>query len=331
MYHLLELSFLVFLPPGANAPACAFYKRLGCTVASVQNIFHAWLPQHLVEPEQRSDLAPIPFCKQHLTGQELQFVTEVLSSGHLDSASRFTSMCSLRLQELLGNACDRVVMVPSGTAALELAALLANLAPGDEVIMPSYTFSSTANAFVLRHCVPVFVDVRLDTLSIDETLIEAAITSKTKAICCVHYAGIPCEMDEIMALAHKHNLIVIEDAAQGNAFFRVYCHIDCEFQIFALNFINLCYTVMCYNVTLSAGFLSTYKGRQLGTIGHFGCFSFHYTKNVICGEGGALSINNLPAVVSGGPKSPKEGAARAPSNSSRALVLWEKGTNRYDL
>lgn len=154
-----------------------------------------------------------------------------------------------------------------------MAALLCDLQPGDEVIMPSYTFASTANAFVLRGAVAVFVDIRSDTLNIDETLIEQAITERTKAICAVHYAGTPCEMDTICEIAARHRLFVVEDAAQA--------------------------------------FLSTYKGRPVGTIGDFGCFSFHYTKNIICGEGGAISIN------------------RSKELAKRALILWEKGTNRY--
>ena len=152
-----------------------------------------------------------------------------------------------------------------------MAALLIDIKPGDEVIMPSYTFVSTANAFVLRGGVPVFVDIRRDTLNIDETLIEAAITPKTKAICCVHYAGVACEMDVILDIAHRHGLAVVEDAAQGVGSF--------------------------------------YKGRPLGTIGDLGCFSFHETKNVISGEGGALIVNNERYV-------------------KRAEIIREKGTNR---
>jgi dTDP-4-amino-4,6-dideoxygalactose transaminase len=152
-----------------------------------------------------------------------------------------------------------------------MAAFLTDLQPGDEVIMPSYTFVSTANAFVLRGAVPVFVDIRPDTLNINETLIEAAITDKTRVIVPVHYAGVACEMDTIMAIARKHNLLVIEDAAQG--------------------------------------IMSTYKGQPLGSIGHFGCLSFHETKNIISGEGGALMINNAKFV-------------------ERAEIIREKGTNR---
>jgi len=258
---------------GANETACAFYRKFGFDLTWEQDVYHIWLPQHLEEPLMRADQAPIPYCKQFFTGKEQQYVSQVFASG-LDSAARFTMMCSARLKEMLGPDCDRVVMVPSGTAALEMAALLGEFQAGDEVIMPSYTFSSTANAFVLRGVVPVFVDIRADTLNIDEKLIEQAITPKTRGICAVHYGGVPCEMDTICEIATRHNLIVVEDAAQG--------------------------------------FMSTYKGRLLGTIGDFGCFSFHYTKNVICGEGGAISIN------------------RSTSLAQRALVLWEKGTNRYE-
>eukprot|EP01034_Spumella_vulgaris_P022017 gene22014-28110_t len=259
---------------GANEAACRTYESFGFTVESVQDIYHVWLPEHLVQPVSRADQGPIPFCKQHLTGNEHLYVNQVLSTGQLDSAATFTMKCSARIHDILGAESERVVMVPSGTAALEMAALLCDLSPGDEVIMPSFTFSSTANAFVLRGAVPVFVDVRADNLNIDETLIEWAITERTRAICVVHYAGSACEMDVIMAIAKKHNLLVVEDAAQS--------------------------------------FLSTYKGRQLGTIGDFGCFSFHYTKNIMCGEGGALSVN------------------RSEVRARRALVMWEKGTNRYD-
>lgn len=257
---------------GSNEPACKCYERFGYELVQTQSVYHCWLPENL-EQESRADMTLIPFCKQHFTGKEIDAVAQVFTKG-LDSASHFTLMCSSHICDTLGDDSTRVVMVPSGTAALEMAALLCDLKPGDEVIMPSYTFSSTANAFVLRGAVPVFVDSREDNINIDETLIEAAITERTKAICCVHYGGVPCEMDTICSIAKKHKLFVVEDAAQA--------------------------------------YLSTYKGRQLGTIGDFGCFSFHYTKNVICGEGGAVSIN------------------RSMEMARRALVLWEKGTNRYD-
>ena len=258
---------------GANDAAIKSYRSFGFLITTIQDVFHVWLPQHLEEPGLRADQSALPYCKQYLCGKEKVYVNQVLDGGP-DSASRFTVMCSTKIKQMMGPECDRVVMVPSGTAALEMAALLSNLGEGDEVIMLSYTFSSTANAFVLRGAVPVFIDCKSDTINMDELLIEPAITSKTKAICVVHYGGIPCEMDTIMAIANKHGLIVIEDAAQA--------------------------------------FMSTYKGRPIGSIGHFGCFSFHYTKNVICGEGGAICVN------------------RFIDHSRRSLVLWEKGTNRYD-
>jgi GNAT superfamily N-acetyltransferase len=205
---------------GANEQACSCYKRFGFSLETEQDVYHIWLPQHLEEPGLRADPGPIPFCKQFLTGKEQHYVSQVLATG-LDSAARFTIMCAARMKEILGPDSERVVMVPSGTAALEMAALLADLGEGDEVIMPSYTFSSTANAFVLRGAVPVFIDVRPDTFNIDERLIEQAITSKTKAICAVHYGGVPCEMDTICAIAAKNNLFVIEDAAQGTYQYRI--------------------------------------------------------------------------------------------------------------
>jgi dTDP-4-amino-4,6-dideoxygalactose transaminase len=181
----------------------------------------------------------------------------------------FTQRC----QEWLENKtdCKKALLTHSCTAALEMAALLIDLQPGDEVIMPSYTFVSTANAFVLRGAIPVFIDIRADTLNMDENLIEAAITDQTKAIVVVHYAGVSCAMDRIMALANQYDLFVIEDAAQG--------------------------------------VMSAYQGRNLGGIGHLAAFSFHETKNVISGEGGALLINDERF-------------------AERAEILWEKGTNR---
>jgi dTDP-4-amino-4,6-dideoxygalactose transaminase len=203
----------------------------------------------------------IPFNKPYLTGKELHYISE--AHGY------FTKKCNAWLEEKTG--CHKALLTHSCTAALEMAAILADIQPGDEVIMPSYTFVSTANAFVLRGGVPVFVDIREDTLNIDERLIEAAITPRTKAIVPVHYAGVACEMDTIMAIARNHNLLVIEDAAQG--------------------------------------VMATYKGRPLGSIGDLGCYSFHETKNIISGEGGALLINN-------------------PAFADRAEIIREKGTNR---
>jgi dTDP-4-amino-4,6-dideoxygalactose transaminase len=211
----------------------------------------------------------IPFNKPYLTGKELHHIADAHARGQLAGDGHFTRLCSQWLQAHTGT--QRALLTHSCTAALEMAAILANIGPGDEVIMPSYTFVSTANAFVLRGGVPVFVDVRPDTLNIDERLIEAAITPRTRAIVAVHYAGVACEMDTIMDIGRQHGLTVIEDAAQG--------------------------------------VMSAYKGRPLGSIGHYGCFSFHETKNIIAGEGGALLIND---------------AAMA----ERAEIIREKGTNR---
>ena len=211
----------------------------------------------------------IPFNKPYLTYNELHFIADAHTRGQLAGDGYYTKLCSDWLEQRTG--CSKALLTHSCTAALEMAAILADIQPGDEVIMPSYTFVSTANAFVLRGGIPVFVDIRLDTLNIDETLIEAAITEKTKAIVPVHYAGVACEMDVIMDIANRHKLLVIEDAAQG--------------------------------------VLASYKGKALGSIGHLGCYSFHETKNIISGEGGALLINE-PTLV------------------ERAEIVREKGTNR---
>ena len=188
---------------------------------------------------------------------------------HISGNGPFAHDCQKWLEESLG--CGNALLTHSCTAALEIAAILADIEPGDEVIMPSYTFVSTANAFVLRGGVPVFIDIRPDTLNLDENLIEPALSKKTRAIVPVHYAGIPCEMDTILDIAGNKNLLVIEDAAQG--------------------------------------YLSQYKGRSLGTLGALGCLSFHETKNIISGEGGALLINDERFL-------------------ERAEIIWEKGTNR---
>lgn len=211
----------------------------------------------------------IKFNQPYMTGRELWLISQAHAAGHLSGDGRFTKQCHEWLEAQTG--CSKALLTHSCTAALEMTALLLELQAGDEVIMPSFTFVSTANAFVLRGAVPVFVDIRADTLNIDETLIEAAITPKTKAICVVHYAGVGCEMDVIMAIAARHGLAVIEDAAQG--------------------------------------IFSTCKGKPLGSIGAFGALSFHETKNVISGEGGALLVND-PAYV------------------ERAEIIREKGTNR---
>jgi dTDP-4-amino-4,6-dideoxygalactose transaminase len=211
----------------------------------------------------------IPFTRPYQTGRESTYLQDSLARNAIASEGFYTQRCTKILETTFGIA--KALMTPSCTAALELAAMLCDLQPGDEVILPSYTFTSTANAFVLQGASPVFVDVRPDTLNLDETLIEQAITQRTKVICPVHYAGIGCEMDKIMEIANRHGLIVVEDAAQG---------------------------VHAY-----------YKGRALGSIGHLGAYSFHETKNYVCGEGGALCIND-------------------PRFSDRAEILREKGTNR---
>ncbi len=204
-----------------------------------------------------------------MAGKELWYITEAHASGHLSGDGQFTRKCHGWLEQKTG--ADKALLTHSCTAALEMAAILAEVGPGDEVIMPSYTFVSTANAFVLRGATPVFVDIRGDTLNLDESKIEAAITDRTRAIVPVHYGGVGCEMDTILDIARRHDLLVIEDAAQG--------------------------------------LLSTYKGRPLGSIGDIGTISFHETKNIISGEGGALLLNS-------------------PAYSSRADTIREKGTNR---
>jgi dTDP-4-amino-4,6-dideoxygalactose transaminase len=211
----------------------------------------------------------IPFNKPYMTGKELSYIAEAHAKGHLAGDGDFTRKCNRWLEQTIG--CSKALLTHSCTAALELAAILCELEPGDEVIMPSYTFVSTANAFVLQGAVPVFVDIRPDTLNIDETKIEAAITARTKAIVPVHYAGVACEMDVIMGIADRHNLLVVEDAAQA--------------------------------------IQSSYKGRTLGSIGHLGAMSFHETKNIISGEGGALLVNDSRFC-------------------DKAVMVREKGTNR---
>ena len=191
----------------------------------------------------------IPFNKSYLAGKEFEYINQAKS---YCGDGAFTRLCHAWLQDNTG--ASKALLTHSCTAALEMSALLLDIQPGDEIIMPSYTFVSTANAFVLRGGIPVFVDIRKDTLNIDETLIESAITTKTKAIVPVHYAGVACEMDTILKIAKKYNIAVVEDAAQG---------------------------VMAY-----------YKGRALGTLGHLGTYSFHASKNIISGEGGALLVND---------------------------------------
>jgi dTDP-4-amino-4,6-dideoxygalactose transaminase len=211
----------------------------------------------------------IPFNKPFIVGKELYYVAQAVTYGNIAGDGHFTQNCRRLLEERFG--ISRVLMTPSCTAALEMAALLCRLQSGDEVILPSFTFVSTASAVVRLGVRPVFVDIRPDTLNLDEELIEREITPRTRAIFPVHYAGIGCNMDRIMGLARQYDLQVVEDAAQGvNAF---------------------------------------YRDQALGSIGHLGTYSFHETKNYICGEGGALCINN-------------------PELIERAEILRDKGTNR---
>lgn len=211
----------------------------------------------------------INFNVPPFTGKEMDYIRECVQNQKICGDGAYTKKCNEWLEKKTGS--TKCLLTTSCTHATELAALLAEIEPGDEVIMPAYTFVSTADAFVLRGAVPVFVDIRPDTMNIDENLIEAAITDKTKAIVPVHYAGVSCEMDKIMEIAQKYNLVVIEDAAQG--------------------------------------IMSTYKGKALGTIGDFGCFSFHETKNYSMGEGGALLIRDEKYIED-------------------AEIIREKGTNR---
>lgn len=203
------------------------------------------------------------------TGKEGEFIAKAIENNKICGDGEFTHKCSNWIKERTN--ANQVLLTTSCTSALEMAAVLADIKPGDEVIMPAYTFVSTADAFVARGATIVFVDIRPDTMNIDENLIESAITNKTRAIVPVHYAGVSCEMDKIMAIAKKHNLIVVEDAAQG--------------------------------------VMSKYKGRALGTIGDFGCYSFHETKNYSMGEGGAILINQE-------------------KYKEQAEIIREKGTNR---
>lgn len=211
----------------------------------------------------------IPFNRSYVSSHELDYIKTAIESNALSGDGAYTNYCHDWLRQELGSGYP--LLTQSATAALDMAALLANLNPGDEVIMPSYTFVSTANAFVLRGAIPVFIDIRADNLNMDEELISGAISSRTRAIVPVHYAGVACEMDIILDIAQKKELLVIEDAAQG--------------------------------------IMATYKGRSLGAIGDMGAISFHATKNISCGEGGAFLTNNSKI-------------------AEHAEIIREKGTNR---
>ena len=214
-------------------------------------------------------MTPIPFNKPCLVGQELAYVSQALASGWISGDGAFTKKCQARLAQSLG--VPQVLLTTSCTHALEMAALLLELEPGDEVILPSFTFVSTANAFVLRGAKPVFIDIRPDTLNLDETKLEALISSRTRAVVPVHYAGVGCEMDSVLDTARRHGLSVVEDNAHG--------------------------------------LFGRYRGRYLGTFGRLATQSFHETKNITCGEGGALLINDARLI-------------------ERAEIIREKGTNR---
>ena len=211
----------------------------------------------------------IPFNVPPCTGNEMKYIGEAIAAHKICGDGVFTKKCNAWIEQRFG--AHKALLTTSGTTALDMASLLCDLKPGDEVILPSFTFSSTANAFAIYGARLVFVDVRPDTMNIDETKIEAAITDRTRAVVAVHYAGVACEMDTILDIARRHKLLVIEDAAQG--------------------------------------VMASYKGRPLGTIGDFGCYSFHETKNYSMGEGGAVLVNN-PVYV------------------ERAEILREKGTDR---
>lgn len=211
----------------------------------------------------------IHFNEPPFTGKEIEYMKQTIKNAHICGDGEFTKKCHAWLEARMQS--PKVLLTTSCTHALEMAALLVNIQPGDEVIMPSYTFASTADAFVMRGAKIVFVDIRPDTMNIDETLIEEAITARTKTICVMHYAGVACEMDTIMEIANRHHLAVVEDAAQA--------------------------------------VMSSYKGKPLGSIGDYGCYSFHETKNYSMGEGGALLIRDI-------------------ANRDKAEIIREKGTDR---
>ncbi len=214
-------------------------------------------------------MTPITFNRPYATGREFEYIQRAIDNLHLSGNGPFAKRCEEWLERETG--CARALLTASGTAALEMAVLLAGIGPGDEVVMPSFTFVSTANAVVLRGGTPVFVEVREDTLNLDESLLEDALTARTKAILPVHYAGVGCDMSAIRQIGDARGLAVIEDAAQG--------------------------------------VMASFRGQALGALGQFGCLSFHETKNVICGEGGALLVND-------------------PALAERAEIVQEKGTNR---
>lgn len=252
-----------------NVEARNLYESCGGLLAKSSVDFHFWIGKDGFNDPVTSTY--IPQNKPHFTGDEISNLADLINSEAIATHGKYGSLCQENLEAELG--AQKVLLVTSGTSALELCSLAIGTKPGDEIIMPTYTFVSTATAFVNHGGIPVFVDIRRDTQNIDETKIEAAITEKTKAIVVVHYAGVPCEMDTVMEIAQRHNLRVIEDNAHG--------------------------------------IFSTYKGRKLGTIGDAAALSFHYTKNLSCGEGGAVVINSTDLI-------------------GKSMIAWEKGTNRFD-
>ena len=251
-----------------NLSARALCEGCGGVPVGGSTDVHFWMPG---APPDDLGTSQVPLNRPYITGREAVNVMGVLAEGRIDTHSAYGRACEQLLERELG--VTKALLVGSGTGALELCARTIGAGPGAEIIVPSYTFVSTANAFVTCGATPVLVDVRADTQNLDETKVEAAITDRTIAICCVHYGGVPCEMDSILAIARRHGLYVIEDAAHA--------------------------------------LYGSYKGRPLGSIGNLAALSFHYTKNIVCGEGGAVLINE-PTLV------------------RPAHVAWEKGTNRFD-
>ena len=251
-----------------NLPARQLYETCGFVASETLQDFHFWIAQKAFRDPVESE---IPNCKPFIVGKELDNVSSLFASRMVHTHFAYGPANERRLENEFG--AKKALLVGSGTQALEICSYCVGAGPGTEIIMPSYTFVSTANAFVTHGATPVFVDIRPDTQNIDETLIEGAITDRTRAICVVHYAGVACEMDAIMEIAKRNHLYVVEDNAHG--------------------------------------IFGEYKGRKLGTIGDIGALSFHYTKNIICGEGGAVLINDVSMIPT-------------------AMVAWEKGTNRFD-
>lgn len=264
-FHTHGLRRVQVVTQGQNIRAQRLYQGAGFRTLSAEPRLHLWLPPRPAV----SASEPLPFNRSSFAGREMEYISQTLSCGQIAGDQTFSKKCQRLLEETLG--APRALVTTSCTHALEMSALLLDLQPGDEVILPSFTFVSTANAFVLRGAKPVFCDVRADTLNLDETKLPALITPRTRAVVPVHYAGVGCEMDAIVDLASRHGFAVVEDNAHG--------------------------------------LFGRYRGRWLGTFGTFATQSFHETKNITCGEGGALIVND-------------------PRYAERAEIIREKGTNR---